>query len=142
MSEGLLTVEASKVVKELRDELNSLSSRIAVIREELAHWEKAIELHDQRHGHKAITREKIPSIDFSRFTKLSELETVLRVAEEHNGDIEMKLVTRIFEGKVKNRKNAGPAAYTIVRRLVKQGRAIWVKKGLYHLTNSQPKATE
>jgi hypothetical protein len=82
-------------------------------------------------------------MDFSRFADLSELAIVLKVAEEHNGDIEMKLVTKIFKGKVKNPKNAGPAAYTNVQRLVKQGRAIKVGRGLYRLTGGEkPKATE
>jgi glycerol-3-phosphate cytidylyltransferase-like family protein len=135
MNKHELREEMNKVIGELRQELTSLSSRVDTIRDELAHWEKSVELYEKRYS-LSNDRQNIQD-DWTRYNGLSELEIVLKVAEEHNGNIEMKLVTKIFKHKVKNPNNAGAAAFSIISRLVKQGRAIKVRKGLYRLVNSE-----
>jgi len=122
--------EVDKLLGELRQEA-------AAINEEIGILEKVAKVLDKRYGLSSTDSRKTIQDDSDRYKGLSELETVLKFASEHNGDMETRTLTKIFEHKVKNPKNAGPAVFTIIGRLVKQGRAIKARKGLYHLTNGE-----
>ena len=131
---------------ELRDEIDRLIQELkheaGVINEEISSLEKVAKVLDKRYGLSTDSRTTLQN-DLDRYKGLPELEIVLRFASEHNGDMETKTLTKIFERKVKNPKNAGPAVFTIIGRLVKQKKAIKIRKGLYRLTDgTKSQATE
>ena len=116
--------------QELQARLDSIQQELAQVMEELLHW-KAV--HQSYHSRMVAssTKRVAQPLELGQYAGLSYTQIFNRVADEHNDDVPAKLLTKIFRSKAKNPRNASSAAYTTIRRLLKQGKATRVRPGLY-----------
>ncbi len=99
---------------------------------ELEHWKAVMQSYSNR---QQIEQPNL-FLQYTNVCKdLSEREIIFMVRDQNKGFIPMKQASELFKGKVKNPSHAASAAYSVVKRLVKQGKVVWVKPGLYRWVN-------
>lgn len=117
----------------LAQEHEQLGRALAAKDEELDHWEAVLQSYRRRQ--ELESPQPTLFLQERNIDNLSWREIVLLVSGENDSQIPMKQVTTLLRGKVSNPDHAASAAYSTVKRLVKQGKVVKVRPGLYKWVN-------
>ena len=117
----------------LAQEHEQLGRSLAAKDEELDHWEAVLQSYRRRQ--ELESPQPTLFLQERNIDNLSWREIVLLVSGENDSQIPMKQVTTLLRGKVSNPDHAASAAYSTVKRLVKQGKVVKVRPGLYKWVN-------
>mgnify|MGYP001558692858 CR=1 FL=1 len=112
----------------LAQEHEALGEKLAAKAEELRHWE-AIILSYRKYWE--VTQPSLPLQIPDRYKDLSHVGIILWVRDQCEGSIPMRTVTELLKGRTVNPQHATSVAYSTLSRLIKQGKVIKVRPGLY-----------
>ncbi len=115
--------------KALLDDFEKLRIRVDAKSDELGHLMGALETYRRRQEVEAP--ESNPLLRATNVDDLSYRDIVLAVRDQNDGNIPMTQVTKIFRVKATNPDHAALSAYSTIKRLVNQGKAVKVRPGLY-----------
>jgi hypothetical protein len=111
---------------------DKLGKELAAKDSELTHWRAVLESYQNR---QLIEQPSLFLQDSADYKNLSERDILLWVRDQNKGYIPMKQAAELFKKKVKTPTHAASAAYSVLKRLLKQGKVVKVKPGLYRWAN-------
>ena len=129
MTEEEIKKQVQAIEKEchvLAKEYEKLGTELAAKNEELAHWQAVMQSYRKRQEPPSLLLQAPAT-----YKNLSHREIVHLIRDQNGGNIPMKQLIQVLRGKVVNPNHASGSAYTIVRRLEKQGKLTKVRPGLY-----------
>lgn len=121
-----------KEYQAIADEHQKLGRELEAKEAELTHWKAALQSYQNR---QAVPQPSLFLQGISNKDSLTHKEILLLVRDQNDGFIPMRQVTDIFKGKVANPDHAASAAYSTLKRVLKQGKVTKVRAGLYRWVN-------
>lgn len=116
----------------LASEYKKIGTEFDAKASELAHWRAVIQSYNNRQ------QSQQPNLflqNLNLSNNLSHRDVIFLVRDQNDGFIPMKQVTEAFKSKVKNPNHAASAAYSTLKRMVKQEKVVKVEPGLYRWLN-------
>lgn len=120
------------------EEYEKLGKELAAKDAALIHWHATLD--DYKKRQQIETPQPSLFLQEPNIRNLSQREVVLLVRDQNEGNIPMRQVTQAFRGIVTTPDHAASSAYTVVRRLMKQGKIVKVRPGLYRWVNGAANA--
>ena len=122
------------------EEYDKLGRERTAKNEALNHWRAVLQDYKKRQGLEMPQ----PSLFLQQpdaYKNLSHREIVCLIRDQNEGNIPMKQLTQVLKAKVVNPDHASGSAYTIVRRLEKQGKLTKLRPGVYRWVNGAVNGT-